>query len=178
MDGLSLDCHRLFTKKLSTIKTSFSANYEQAKVFETAFEQIIKVNGQLHTVFHMIQSVFTLFETLIKWAITIVEWKKIQITKVSHNFRLYRRLAFLLQDELNRYMWDVFISENTNMLQSLINEYKDDTATLMVAVTKTYLSWIKDKSKQTMDEHHKKYSQLFACHENISSILVFNTCWR
>ena len=60
-----------------------------------------------------------------------------------------------MQDEFNRYMWDVYISEQSTIIQSMITDYVDNIPALMVAVTKGYLGWIEDESKQTTDEHRK-----------------------
>lgn len=154
VDGLSMDRHLGFQRKLKSVKTSFTQNYEQAKVFEKAFERIIEVNGQLHMAFHMLQSIFIVFSTLIKWFVKIVKWKRINIGKVSHNFRLCRRLAFLVQEEIERYVWDLFLSENSNTIQAILNN-TDDVPTIMVNTTKHFIEWVQKEAGNTNDDRRK-----------------------
>ena len=154
VDGLSMDRHRGFQKKLATIKTSFTQHYEQAKIFKLAFGQIIEVNGQLHMAFHMLQSVFIIFHSLIQWAVDTVKWKRIKITKVSQNFRLCRRLAFMLQEEIQRYTWDLFLFRSSKTIDVIVKDSKD-VGTIMINLTKHYITWIDRESRQTTDEHLK-----------------------
>ena len=54
MDGLSLDRHHLFKKKLFKVKQSFSNNFIQANVFQRALECVIETSGPLHVAFHIL----------------------------------------------------------------------------------------------------------------------------
>ena len=64
VDGLSLDRHKHFQKKLLNVKTSFSNNFRQATIFKKALGCIIEISGPLHMSFHMLQTIFIIFNSL------------------------------------------------------------------------------------------------------------------
>ena len=67
VDGLSLDRHKSFQKKLANIKTSFTNNFLQAIVFEEALDRVIEINGPLHVAFHMLQTIYIIFKPMLQW---------------------------------------------------------------------------------------------------------------
>ena len=105
VDGLSLDRFRCFEKKLSNVKMSFSSSFEQTIIFQRALSRVVDINGSLHMAFHMLQCIYTVFQTLLKWAQNIVDWKRLIPTKVSDSFDLARQLVNLLLGEVERYLF-------------------------------------------------------------------------
>ena len=65
MDGLSLERHRSFMKKLMNIPQSYEKNYHQSIAFQRAIGQIVEISGPLHVAFHMLQTIYTIFGTLL-----------------------------------------------------------------------------------------------------------------
>ncbi len=116
IDGLSLDRHRSFKKRLKMIPQSYARNFQQALVFQKALKRVIEIPGALHISFHMLQTIFDVFGVFIKWNVNVLKWKKIKVSKVSECFQLARELAFLVLEECERYLIDtmfmVSISES------------------------------------------------------------------
>ena len=54
LDGLSLDRHRSFQKRLTKLPVSFKQAYRQGLIFRKALEEVIKMTGPLHKVFHLL----------------------------------------------------------------------------------------------------------------------------
>jgi hypothetical protein len=125
MDGLSLDRHRSFKKKLMKIPQSYSDNFRQSIEFEKALSCVIETSGPLHIAFHILQTIYTIFDLLLECAITVVGWKKIKVTKVSDCFQSAKGLAFLLLEELERYLVDVMIQEMDNDTKKEVMQQKD-----------------------------------------------------
>ena len=67
IDGLSLDRHRHFQKKLSNVKLSFSNAFKQSIIFQKALTRVTETNGPLHMVFHMLQTMHVAHGTMLKW---------------------------------------------------------------------------------------------------------------
>ena len=95
MDGLSLDRHRSFQKRLVNLPISFTKAFKQAITFQKALSCVIDIPGPLHIAFHMLQCVYTVFGTLLKLFQNIVEWKKLCSLKVSECYNLARQLCCL-----------------------------------------------------------------------------------
>ena len=53
--------------------------------------------------FHMLQCIYTVYQTLLKWAQEIVDWKRLIPTKVSDNFDLARQIVNLLLGEVEKF---------------------------------------------------------------------------
>ena len=76
INGLSLDGRRHFQKKLSSnVKLSFTKAFRQSIIFQKALSCVKEVNGPLHMAFHMLQTIYTVFGTMLKWGQIIVDWK-------------------------------------------------------------------------------------------------------
>ena len=133
IDGLSLDRHRSFKKRLRMIPQSYSRNFQQAIIFQKALKRIVEIPGTLHISFHMLQSIFDLFRPLIKWILNVVRWKKAKINHVSDSFQICRDLSFLALEECERYLMDVMLTielsegerrqlmEDTNKIPSILS---------------------------------------------------------
>ena len=154
IDGLSLDRHRHFQKKLSNVKLSFTKAFRQSIIFQKALSRVIEINGPLHMAFHMLQTIYTVFGTMLKWAQTIVDWKRLTSSKVCDSFDLCRQLMFLMLDELDRLAWDMFLCEKRNEIEIMkVNAINDDAFVLVLV--DEYLSYLQSSAQSTTDERRK-----------------------
>jgi len=88
LDGLSLDRHRCFLKRLTDLPVSFQRAYQQGIIFRQALSQVVEIPGPLHQAFHLLQCVFNVYGHLIKIAANVIGWKKINYSDVSQTFHL------------------------------------------------------------------------------------------
>ena len=154
IDGLSLDRHRHFQKKLSNVKLSFTNSFKQSIIFQKALTRVTEINGPLHMAFHMLQTIYTVYGTMLKWGQTIVDWKRLTASKVCDSFDLCRQLLFLMLDELDRLAWDMFLYENRIIIQLKKNSTNDDNEFLFMLVD-DYLAYLRTNSVKTTDERRK-----------------------
>ena len=54
MDGLSLDRHRYFQRKLINLPYSYDKVFKQSLVFQKALTKVIDISGPLHIAFHVL----------------------------------------------------------------------------------------------------------------------------
>ena len=59
MDGLSLDRHRSFQKKLVKLPYSYRSVFKQSIIFQKALTWVVDISGPLHIAFHMLQSILS-----------------------------------------------------------------------------------------------------------------------
>ena len=83
LDGLSLDRHRCFLKRLTKSPVNFKRAYNQGKNFRKALSRAIEMPGPLHQAFHILQCVFNVYSRLLKIVARVVGWKKINYGDVS-----------------------------------------------------------------------------------------------
>ena len=86
MDSLSFDWHRSFQKKLASPPFSYHKTFEQSLVFQKSLNRVVQISGPLHIAFHMLQSMFVVYKDMINWIRRVIEWKKVNINKVSDLF--------------------------------------------------------------------------------------------
>ena len=99
----------MFPKKLVSLPFSYHKTFEQSLVFQKSLNRVVQISGPLHIVFHMLQLMFIVYKDMIKWARRVIEWKKVNVNKVSDSFDTCRRLAMILLEELERLSIDMFI---------------------------------------------------------------------
>ena len=58
LDGLSVDRHRCFFRKMIDLPLSFTDEFLQAIEFRKALSCVIELSGPLHMSFHMLQSIY------------------------------------------------------------------------------------------------------------------------
>ena len=146
MDGLSLDRHRSFQKKLVSLPFSYKKTFEQSLIFQKALNRVVEISGPLHIAFHMLQSIFVIYKDMMKWTQRVIEWKKINVNKVSDSFDTCRRLAMMLLEELERLSVDLFIHKTAE--KSFSDEYKS------IDLGREYISFIHDHCSS---DHRRKY---------------------
>ena len=88
---------------------SYHKTFQQSLVFQKSLNRVVQISGPLHIAFHMLQSMFIVYKDMIKWARRVIEWKKVNVNKVSDSFDTCRRLAMILLEELERLSIDMFI---------------------------------------------------------------------
>ena len=87
---------------------------------------------------------------MLKWAQKVVQWKKINVGKVSESFDMCRQLLLLTLHELERFALDLFIDENKEEMNIMM---KEDTDSFGIDVATMYDSYLKDFS--TTDDRRK-----------------------
>lgn len=58
---------------------------------------------------------FAIYKYMIKWARRVIEWKKVNVNKVSDSFDICQQLAIILLEELERLSIDMFIESKEGM---------------------------------------------------------------
>ena len=107
MDGLSLDP---FRQKLTNIPLSFNPAFQKG-LFLVALQQVIEVNSLLNMAFHMLQTIYSIYQQLIVWCKYILEWKKIKMSKVLDNFKSAHILNAVVLEEAECLVVDHFLSK-------------------------------------------------------------------
>jgi hypothetical protein len=158
LDGLSLDRHRSFTQKLINLPIRFTAAYEQSRIFQKALNQVIEVSGPLHMKFHMLQSIFTLYENLIETSQQCLQWKKVK-KKVSDSYRLCESLALLCYEEMYRLLFYKYITDKLAFEEigcdfAFATETTDESTTnrMMVSLCISFWSHVEDLANGSKDE--------------------------
>lgn len=81
LDGLSVDRHRCFFRKVIDLPLSFTDEFLQAIEFRKVLSRVIELSGPLHMSFHMLQSIYTLYGSLLMAGHKCLDWKKIETSK-------------------------------------------------------------------------------------------------
>ena len=114
LDGLSLERHISFVNKLCKLPMRFTDSYKQSLIFQKALSRVIEVSGPLHTAFHMLQVVYTVYKSVLQATQKCLGWKKINMSQVSETYRLCHSMISILYEELYRYLFLSFLEEYTN----------------------------------------------------------------
>lgn len=101
MDGLSLDRHRSFERKLVNLPFSYAKAFRQAIVFQMALSGVVLISGPLQIAFHMPQSIYIIYKDMMKWSQNVVNWNKINVNKVSETFDTCWQLCMITLDKSN-----------------------------------------------------------------------------
>ena len=67
VDGLLLDRFRHLVKKVTKLPLSFGPAFKQGLIFQNALKRVVEVNVPLHMAFHMLQTIFAIFQTSLSW---------------------------------------------------------------------------------------------------------------
>ena len=140
MDGLSLDRHRSFQRKLINLPYSYSKVFKQSLIFQKALTKVIDISGPLHIAFHMLQSIFIIYKDMMKWAQNVVGWKKVNVNKVSESFDMCRQLCMLTLQEIERLSIDLFLVEYEDEVSLLLST--EISATVGVKIASMYNMYI------------------------------------
>ena len=143
MDGLSLDRHRSFQKKLVKLPYAYTKVFKQSIIFQKALTRVIDISGPLHIAFHMLQSLFIIYKDMMKWAQAVVNWKKINVNKVSESFDACRQLCIITLEEVERVAIYLFLIDNTAEIHMIVGDNVTDlTDTAAVVIAKMYNEYI------------------------------------
>ena len=104
MYDLSIDRHISFQNKLVSLLFSYHKTFQHSLVFQKSLNCVVGISGPLHIAFHILQSIFVIYKDMMKWTQRVIEWKKININKVSDSFDTCRRLAMIVLEELEQFL--------------------------------------------------------------------------
>jgi len=154
LDGLSTDRHQLFLKKLHKLPLSFTESYEQSHIFQQALSRVISISGPLHSAFHMLQAIITLFKTLFQCAQKCLGWKKLNLAKVSDNYRLCLDMADILFDKLFRYIFYTFLNSAEYLFSEadFDKQNHNDYELGIIKILREFNKFAEDKLINTKDE--------------------------
>mmetsp|Transcript_13333 Transcript_13333/g.19067 ORF Transcript_13333/g.19067 Transcript_13333/m.19067 type:complete len:244 (-) Transcript_13333:212-943(-) len=154
LDGLSLDWHRSFQKRLMKLQVTFKKAYQQGMVFRKALDRVIEVPGPLHQAFHIIQCIYNLYNFLMKWCGSVLGWKKIKYSEVSQSFHMCRQLLFIVLEELERLAWDKFICEDETKIKTILKEH-DNSDDVVKRLGNMYLSFCSHHRNNSSSDYTK-----------------------
>ena len=133
IDGLSLDRHRFFQKKLIKLPYTYTKVFKQSLVFQKVLRRVVDISDPLHIAFHMLQSIFIIYKDMMKWAQNIINWKKVNVNKVSESLDTWRQLCMITLEEVERLTIDLFLVEHGKDIEEILNKTTTDTARLSIA---------------------------------------------
>ena len=146
LDGLSLERHKSFQKRLTKLPISFKKAYQQGLIFRKALSRVIEMPGPLHQAFHLLQCIFNIYKFLIKWSMKVVGWKKINTGDVSQTFHLCVELMNIVKDELERLGWDMFLVHQKHEIDELMNEVESNDI-LCLKIAEAYQIYCANQQK-------------------------------
>ena len=156
LDGLSIDRHRSFMKKLIKLPLGFTQAFRQSQIFHKALNQVIEISGPLHMTMHMLQSIYTVFEDILLLSQQCVQWKKVKASKVSDSFRLCESLCFLCYDELFWYLLLQYLLVYEQEVGDMSLDDNDDNDSIFgLSLTRGLYSFICRKADESTDDRYK-----------------------
>ena len=149
LDGLSIDRHCSFMKKLIKLPLGFTQAFRQSQIFHKALNRVIEISGPLHMAMHMLQSIYTVFEDILTLSQRCVQWKEVKTGKVSDSFRLCESLCFLCYDEIFRYLLLQYLAVHEDDATDMNgdNDDRDDHSTFGISVSRGLYKFISDKAE-------------------------------
>ena len=148
-----------FQKKLIKLLNYYTKIFKQIIVFQKALTRVIDISGLLHIAFHMLQSIFIIYKEMMKWAQTVINWKKMNVNKISESFDTCRQLCMLTLEEVERLAVDLFIVENDKTIKEILRlniNAATDSAGLKMA--RLYLDYIHEMNT---DDNRRLYRMGF-----------------
>ena len=119
IDGILLDRHRSFQRKLANLPYYFDKAFRQCIIFQKAFSKVVETYIPLHINFHMLQSILIVYRDMMNWAQKVVEWKKFNTAKVSESVDTCRQLCMMTHEEVEHLAIDLFIADSGEDLDLL-----------------------------------------------------------
>jgi len=148
LDGLSVDRHRCFFRKIVDLPLSFTDEFMQAIEFRKVLTRVIELSGPLHMSFHMLQSIYIIYGSLLSVGQTCLEWKKLKPAKVSDNYRLCCSLAFIVYEEITRLLMFQYMSQ---LQPEFVNSYDHNDPIKAIVLARGLLKFIEEKADNTLD---------------------------
>ena len=140
MDGLSLDRHRSFQRKLTSLPFSFDKAFRQSIIFQKAISRVVEISGPLYIALHMLQSIYIVYKQMMLWGQKIVQWKKLNVNKVSESFDTCRQLCMLMLEEIERVTIDLFVTECNEDLTYLCMDSTNESMAIKLSLL--YINYI------------------------------------
>ena len=104
--------------------------------------------------FHMLQTIYTIYGTMLKWGQILVDWKRLSPSKVCDSFKLCRKSLFLMLDKLDRLVWDIFLYENRMIIETKVNSTNNASNYLFMLVD-DYLTYLKTNGGNKTDDRRR-----------------------
>ena len=183
MDGLSLDRHRSFQRKLTNLPFSFDKAFKQCIIFQKAFSKVVEISGPLHIAFHMLQSIYIVYKDMMNWSQKVVEWKKVNTNKVSESFDTCRQLCMMTLEEIERLSIDLFITDNNDELEFICLDPTVTSKAISVAIMyNTYITSFSSTDQRrlymhgfiTMATEFRNYWAAVRCGDRITMEVIQN----
>ena len=102
---------------------------------------------------HMCQCLYIIYSDFLKRFQTIVGWKKLNFLKVSESFRLCKALLFLVLEEAERLMWDIYIHDKSDTIKEKESAYTDKVFCVWLSVN--FTTFVDDMVSKSTDERRK-----------------------
>ena len=150
LDGLSIDRHRCFYRKLLDLPLSFKDEFKQAVEFQKVIGRVVELSGPLHMSFHMLQCIYNLYGGLLGVSQKCVEWKKIKPAKVSDNYRLCCSLAMLVYEEITRLLLIQYM--NTVADDTIKKDNNDGEGIGAISIAQGFLDYVNDRAERSSDK--------------------------
>ena len=148
LDGLSVDRHRCFFRKIIDLPLSFTDKFLQAIEFRKVLSCVVELSGPLHMSFHMLQTIYILYGNLLLTSQHCVEWKKLRPAKVSDNYRLCCSLAFIVYEEITRLLMFKYFS---TLPKETVNEVDDMDPLHAITLAQGLLQFVTNKAESSLD---------------------------
>ena len=80
---------------------------------------------------------------MMKWAQNVINWKQINVNKVSETFETCRQLCMLTLEEVERLTIDLFMIQNDNIVKELVLLHNNSTTkSLGLRIARLYIDYI------------------------------------
>ena len=150
LDGLSLDRHRGFCKKLIKLPMSFTNAYMQSQIFQKALTRVVELNGPLHTAFHILQSIYIVYNCFLKCIKQCIGWKKLNFLKVSDNYKLCVHMIDIAYEEVFRLLFFTFLLHYSRM--NNVASTSTENKLLVIDLLQKFNEYIELKARTCTDE--------------------------
>ena len=154
IDGILLDRHRSFQRKLANLPYYFDKAFRQCIIFQKAFSKVVETYIPLHINFHMLQSILIVYRDMMNWAQKVVEWKKFNTAKVSESVDTCRQLCMMTLEEVERLSIDLFITDNIDELDfSCLDPTVKSKAISVAMMYNTYITTFTSTDQRRLYMH-------------------------
>ena len=99
----------------------------------------------------MLQAIFHVYKLLIKSTQECLGWKKINLSKVSENYRTCVSMSTIVYEELFRYLFFCFLNEFSQKHTFPTESNSDEDSSLVFILMKSFQQFIQSKMNKTMD---------------------------
>ena len=155
VDGLFLDCFRHLLKKLANLPISFEPAFEQCLLFQQDLHCVVEFNGPLHMAFHMLQCIYSIYISLLKWSKDVLQWKRIKMNHVSDTLKSANIFQFIVLGEAEHLDIDHFLSAHKDLVLSIFQQLQSRSNAFIVKIAVKYIPFVKDTITKSTDKRQK-----------------------